>query len=181
MLLCHSALQNISLISEGSSSLSSPCVMSLKGLSRHASGLVRRLQRGSQHHAAWCSIASRMSTTSAGDTSAQREEEIAELLRSRMPGAQAVRVLDTSGGCGSMYRIEIAADEFRWAACIVTCLFLSQCQTMHLDVLPGHDQSLCGYADNTVHRVNLIMNIRPHNLARMGFAGARASSSSISL
>jgi stress-induced morphogen len=30
-----------------------------------------------------------------------------------MPGAQAVRVLDTSGGCGSMYRIEIAADEFR--------------------------------------------------------------------
>lgn len=87
--------------------------MSLKSLSRHASGLMHSLQRGPQHQMAWRSIALRMSTTSAGDSSAQREEEIADLLRSRMPGAQAVRVLDTSGGCGSMYRIEIAADEFR--------------------------------------------------------------------
>jgi stress-induced morphogen len=71
------------------------------------------LQRGPQHQAACRGIAVRMSTTSAGDSSAQREEEIADLLRSRMPGAHAVRVLDTSGGCGSMYRIEIAADEFR--------------------------------------------------------------------
>jgi stress-induced morphogen len=30
-----------------------------------------------------------------------------------MPGTQAVRVLDTSGGCGSMYRIEIVAEEFK--------------------------------------------------------------------
>lgn len=54
-------------------------------------------------------------STSSGDPSAQREQEIAQLLRERMPGVKAVRVQDTSGGCGSMYRIEVAAEEFKCA------------------------------------------------------------------
>lgn len=87
--------------------------MSLTGLRKQASGLACRLRQGCHHEPAWRSVAGTMSTTSAGDSSAQREQEIADLLRSRMPGTQAVRVLDTSGGCGSMYRIEIVAEEFK--------------------------------------------------------------------
>lgn len=64
--------------------------------------------------------AARMSTAPA-DSSAQREQEIAQLLREKMPGVTAVQVQDTSGGCGSMYRIEVAAEEFKCAGLLPAC------------------------------------------------------------
>lgn len=80
--------------------------MAAAGLRRQGTRLAQRVQHMLHQQPACRGAAVHMSTTS-GDPSAQREKEIAQLLRDRMPGARAVRVQDTSGGCGSMYRIEV--------------------------------------------------------------------------
>ena len=33
-----------------------------------------------------------------------------------------MQVTDTSGGCGTMYNVEITADEFKYAPCVVAIL-----------------------------------------------------------
>lgn len=106
--------------------------MAAAGLRRQGTRLAQQLQN--MLHPQWAcrGAAARISTTS-GDPSAQREAEIAQLLRDKMPGARAVRVQDTSGGCGSMYRIEVAAAEFKCAgenepltsALMTTCVHAS--------------------------------------------------------
>ncbi|GAX77886.1 hypothetical protein CEUSTIGMA_g5328.t1 [Chlamydomonas eustigma] len=41
------------------------------------------------------------------------EKKIAQKLSSNIAGASSIVVQDTSGGCGSFYKIEIVAPEFR--------------------------------------------------------------------
>ncbi len=92
--------------------------MTATGIRRGYLSIAQRLLHRSGSQAA-CSNATALRSqtaslsTTSGDPSAQREQEITQLLKERMPGAKAVRVQDTSGGCGSMYRIAVAADEFK--------------------------------------------------------------------
>jgi hypothetical protein len=48
-------------------------------------------------------------------TATPEEQQISQRLRDQLPGASSIRVTDTSGGCGSMFRLEVVADEFRCA------------------------------------------------------------------
>ncbi|KAA0198897.1 Altered inheritance of mitochondria protein 1 [Fasciolopsis buskii] len=41
------------------------------------------------------------------------ERAIEQILRDRFQAARLIRVADVSGGCGSMYQIEVECDEFR--------------------------------------------------------------------
>ena len=52
--------------------------------------------------------------SAAGDNgTSEKELEIAQRLREQLPGARDIKVIDTSGGCGSMYQLHVSADEFR--------------------------------------------------------------------
>lgn len=61
------------------------------------------------------SAASATSSSTPDDTSMSPEEtSIADLLRSKLQGPVThVLVQDISGGCGSMYAIEVTAEDFR--------------------------------------------------------------------
>mmetsp|Transcript_10928 Transcript_10928/g.32754 ORF Transcript_10928/g.32754 Transcript_10928/m.32754 type:complete len:119 (-) Transcript_10928:1278-1634(-) len=50
---------------------------------------------------------------SSADGPSEKESEIAQRLREQLPGARDIKVIDTSGGCGSMYQLHVTADEFR--------------------------------------------------------------------
>ncbi|XP_073480065.1 bolA-like protein 3 [Aquarana catesbeiana] len=41
------------------------------------------------------------------------ERRIAQVLKDRFPRAAHVRVVDISGGCGSMYEIHVESEDFR--------------------------------------------------------------------
>ncbi|XP_040197429.1 bolA-like protein 3 [Rana temporaria] len=41
------------------------------------------------------------------------EQRIAQVLKDRFPRAAHVRVVDISGGCGSMYEIHVESEDFR--------------------------------------------------------------------
>ena len=41
------------------------------------------------------------------------EAHLIDVLRKRFPGAKDIQVLDSSGGCGSMYEVYIEAAEFK--------------------------------------------------------------------
>lgn len=47
------------------------------------------------------------------DAETEVERSIAAKVVAGLPGAQRVAVRDTSGGCGSMYSLEVVAAEFR--------------------------------------------------------------------
>lgn len=44
----------------------------------------------------------------------EAERGIASKILAALPQASKVAVADTSGGCGSMYSIEVVAPDFRW-------------------------------------------------------------------
>ncbi|KAM9313278.1 bolA-like protein 3 [Gastrophryne carolinensis] len=41
------------------------------------------------------------------------EQRIMQVLRARFPQASNIRVVDISGGCGSMYEIHVESDDFK--------------------------------------------------------------------
>lgn len=72
---------------------------------RHATSRTAAKQSSS---AIWKLCAIRLCSTASPE-----EQQIAQRLRDQLPGAAVVNVTDTSGGCGSMFKLEVTADEFR--------------------------------------------------------------------
>lgn len=56
---------------------------------------------------------SRAFAAAAGPEPGSQEEAIAEKLRSALESPVEVQVVDTSGGCGSMFQITVVAGDFR--------------------------------------------------------------------
>ncbi|KAF5905104.1 bolA-like protein 3 [Clarias magur] len=46
-------------------------------------------------------------------TNTNGEIRIAKILKEKFPQASSLKVVDISGGCGAMYEIHIASEEFR--------------------------------------------------------------------
>ncbi|CAI9533031.1 unnamed protein product [Staurois parvus] len=53
----------------------------------------------------------RVSRSLSGRT--EGEQRITQVLKDRFPQASHLRVVDISGGCGSMYEIHVESEEFR--------------------------------------------------------------------
>ena len=58
--------------------------------------------------------------TAAGEPS-QQEAEIAQKLRAGLESPIEVQVVDTSGGCGSMFQITAVAEDFRYGTAAPLC------------------------------------------------------------
>ncbi len=55
----------------------------------------------------------------------EAEADIEGKLKAALQKVQEVKVMDTSGGCGTMFNLEITAEDFRWSPDGASCMHFS--------------------------------------------------------